>query len=127
MSSLGAAGALVLILLIAGVLAAVGDIRVYRIAAPVLTIVAAFLTLTGGKKRGRLPLGSIAALLSMIAGTVILILDPFHSEDLPVYIVVAAILGAIIWESIDLLNLHNRSCSNPMPQFETHQGGEDLA
>lgn len=126
-SSLGVIGALVLILLIASALAAIGDIRVYKIAAPALTIAMAVLTLSGRKKRGKLPFGSIAALLAMIAGTVILVLDPFHSDDVPVYIVVAAILAAVIWESVDLLNLHNRSCSNPMPQFETHQGGEDHA
>ena len=38
-----------------------------------------------------------------------------------------AILAAVVWESIDLLLLHNRECSNPLPQFDTHQGGEDNA
>ena len=37
------------------------------------------------------------------------------------------ILASIVWVSVDLLALHNRECSNPMPQFETHQGGEDNA
>jgi 1,4-dihydroxy-2-naphthoate octaprenyltransferase len=81
----------------------------------------------GKKKMSRPPLGSIAALLAMVAGTLILIGDPFHSDDTAMYMVSFAILAAVVWESIDLLLLHNRECSNPLPQFDTHQGGEDNA
>lgn len=69
------------------------------------------------------PLGSIVALLAMIAGTAILILDLFHSDDTALYLVSFAILAAVVWESVDLLLLHNKECSNPLPQFDTHQGG----
>ena len=36
------------------------------------------------------------------------------------------IMGGVIWECLDLLHLYNKSCSNALPQFETHQGGELL-
>ena len=48
----------------------------------------------------------------------------FHSETIAMAFL---ILASIVWVSVDLLALHNRECSNPMPQFETHQGGEDNA
>ena len=63
----------------------------------------------------------------MAAGCVLLVLDPFHSDDRAVYLVTAGIMAAVIWECIDLLRVYNRSCSNPMPQFTSHTGGEDRA
>jgi hypothetical protein len=56
-----------------------------------------------------------------------MLLDPFHSDDMPVYLISFAILAAVIWECVDLLRLYNRACSNPVPQFESHTGGEDRA
>ena len=69
----------------------------------------------------------VAALTAMVAGCILVLLDPFHSADMPVYIVTAAIMAGVIWESVALMKLYNRSCSNPLPQFESHQGGEDRA
>ena len=86
-----------------------------------------FLIVSGGKKQIRAPWGSFAALITAVAGSAVLVLDPFHSADLPVYILSFLSMAAVIWESLDLLLLHNRECSNPLPQFETHQGGEDHA
>ena len=64
--------------------------------------------------------------IAMIAGAVIMLLDPFHSADTPVYIVTLVIMAGVVWESLTLLKLYNKSCSNALPQFETHQGGELL-
>ena len=36
-------------------------------------------------------------------------------------------LAAVLWVCIELLLLHNKECSNPLPQFESHQGGEENA
>lgn len=105
----------------------IGDIKYYKIAALVLTAVMAGCTLLTGDERSKLPKGSIAALLAMAAGCVLLVLDPFHSDDRAVYLVTAGIMAAVIWECIDLLRVYNRSCSNPMPQFTSHTGGEDRA
>ncbi len=108
-------------------LSRVDDIRIFHLLALGLTAVMFFLVPAFRKDKTRAPFGSIAALLAMIAGCVILILNPFHSADLPVYLVSFLCMAAVIWESVDLLLLHNRECSNPLPQFESHQGGEDHA
>ena len=68
-----------------------------------------------------------AALGAMVAGIIILLTDPFRSADLPVYIITGAIMAAVLWESAGLLKLYNKACSNPLPQFESHTGGEDRA
>ena len=85
----------------------------------------AFLLIPWGKQ-SKLPVGCLITLVAMIAGTVILLLDPFHSADTPVYIVTLAIMAGVVWESLTLLRLYNKSCSNALPQFETHTGGELL-
>ena len=36
-------------------------------------------------------------------------------------------MAAVVWVCIEMLILHNRECSNPMPQFESHTGGEGNA
>ena len=79
-----------------------------------------------GDKRSKLPVGCLITFIAMIAGCVLMILDPFHSADQPVYIVTLAIMAGVIWESVTLLKLYNQSCSNTPPQFETHKGGELL-
>ena len=108
-------------------LSKVDNIAYFKMVTVVLTAAMAGLMLWGGKSGVKAPVGCFAALLMMIAGCVILVLDPFHSADMPIYLVSFLILAAVIWQCVDLLLLHNRSCSNPLPQFESHQGGEDLA
>ena len=106
-------------------LSGVDDVRIFRYGSLILTVIMALLFIPRGK-RSRLPVGCLVTLIAMIAGTVILLLDPFHSADTPVYIVTLAIMAGVIWESVTLLKLYNRSCSNTPPQFETHTGGELL-
>ena len=125
--SLGGIGGAVLLALAMYGISRVDDIDMFYLASLALTVIMAAVVFFGGKKMSRPPLGSIAALLAMVAGTLILIGDPFHSDDTAMYMVSFAILAAVVWESIDLLLLHNRECSNPLPQFDTHQGGEDNA
>lgn len=117
------------LIMIAGmyVVSRMDNIRIFHLASAVLTIGMACAILAGKKKNVKTPLGSFVSLVAMIAGCVILILDVFHSADTPIYIVSFLCLAAVIWESVDLLLLYNRNCSNPLPQFETHQGGENYA
>ena len=106
-------------------LSRIDDIRIFHLLALGLTVIMACLIPAFRKEKTRAPFGSFAALIAMIAGCVLLLLDPFRSADLPVYIVSFLCMAAVIWESVDLLLLHNRECSNPLPQFESHQGGEN--
>ena len=101
------------------------DVRIYRYGSVLLAAVMALLIIPW-EKRPRLPFGCLVTFIAMAAGAVIMLLDPFHSADLPVYLVTLAIMGGVVWESLTLLRLYNKSCSNPLPQFETHQGGELL-
>ena len=124
---LSAAGIGVLIVAGMNALSAVGNPLFYKAASALLAAGMAALVFAAGPKKSKVPPGSIAALAAMAAGALILILDPFRSADLPVYLVCFAILAAVIWECVDLLQLYNRGCSNPVPQFESHTGGEDRA
>ena len=125
--NIGAIGAAVGIVLLVTIMSRLEDIRIYKFLSVAMAGAMAYLVLGTGNRRSKLPPGSIAALLAMIAGAGLMVLDPFHSSDLAVYVVTAGITLAVIWESLDLLKVHNRSCSNPMPQFGSHQGGEDRA
>ena len=108
-------------------LSTINDVRVFHIAAVVLTLIMGGTMLYGystevsGKQHSA---GSIITLLAMIAGCVILVFNVFHSADLPVYLAAFVCLAGVLWESVEMMLLHNRECSNPLPQFESHQGGE---
>ena len=78
-------------------------------------------------KRILISSGIFAAVIIMALGAVNLILDPFHSDDLVNYILALLCMAAVVWVCIEMLILHNRECSNPMPQFESHTGGEGNA
>ena len=101
------------------------DVRVYRYGSLILAVIMLLLIIPW-EKRPRLPVGCLVTFAAMAVGAVIMLLDPFHSADTPVYIVTLAIMGGVIWECLALLRLYNKSCSNPLPQFETHNGGELL-
>ena len=107
------------------ILSSMDDVRIFRYGALILTVIMAVL-LVPWDRRSKLPAGCVVTLIAMIAGTAIMLLDPFHSADTPVYIVTLAIMGGVVWESLSLLRLYNKSCSNALPQFESHQGGELL-
>ena len=125
--SLGGVGGAVLLAVLMYVISRVDDIEMFYLASLALTAVMGFTLFAGGRKMSRPPAGSFAALLAMAAGTLILIVDPFRSADMPMYLVSFVILAAVVWESVDLLLLHNKECSNPLPQFDTHRGGDDRA
>ena len=122
----GIGGAILLIAAMYGI-SLIDTIQIFWLAALVLTVVMIIILLIGRKNMSKPPLGRFVALLAMIAGTCILITDVFHSDDTALYLVSFVILASVVWESIDLLLMHNKECSNPLPQFETHQGGEDHA
>ena len=107
-------------------LSALDDVRIFRYGSLILTVIMAALLFIPAGKRSRLPVGCLVTFFAMAAGTAIMLLDPFHSADTPVYIVTLAIMAGVVWESVALLKLYNKSCSNALPQFESHQGGELL-
>lgn len=121
--SIGGFGGIILLAAVMFGLSLVDDIEIFWLASFVLTVIMLLTLLIGRKKMSKPPMGSFAALIAMIAGTFILVMDVFHSDDTALYLVSFAILAAVVWESIDLLLLHNKECSNPLPQFSTHQGG----
>ena len=122
---LGALGTGVVSVVALNVISSIDNVMYFRVGALILTVIMALLIIPW-EKSSRLPVGCIVTFVAMIAGTAILLLDPFHSADTPVYIVTLAIMAGVIWESLALLRLYNKSCSNALPQFETHQGGELL-
>ena len=123
---LGALGAGAGSCIILNLLSGMDDVRYFRYGALILTLVMAALILPLGNRRSKLPAGCLMTFIAMIAGAVIMLLDPFHSADTPVYIVTLVIMAGVIWESLTLLKLYNQSCSNALPQFESHTGGELL-
>ena len=122
---LGALGAGVVSVIALNVLSSIDNVMYFRVGALLLTVIMALLIIPW-EKSSRMPVGCIVTFVAMIAGTLILLLDPFHSADTPVYIVTLVIMAGVVWESLSLLKLYNKSCSNALPQFETHQGGELL-
>ena len=106
-------------------LSRIDNVKIYRYGALLLTVFLA-VAIIPWEKRPRMPIGCLVTFVAMLAGTVIMLLDPFHSADMPVYIVTLTIMAGVVWECLSLLRLYNRSCSNPLPQFESHQGGELL-
>ncbi len=108
-------------------LADIQDLRIFRYTALGLAVGMAVLASPVGAKKAKLPPGSIAALAASVAGALVMILDPFHSDDVPVFILSLVILAAVVWECVDLLRMYNKACSNPVPQFESHTGGDDRA
>ncbi len=127
LESLGGFGGLIVLAILLSQLSKLNNAKVFKIAAVALTGIMALMIVLGGKKKTRTPAGCIAALIIMTLGAANLILDPFHSDDLAVYLISFGCMLAVVWVCVEMLLLHNRECSNPMPQFETHTGGEDNA
>ena len=92
-----------------------------------LTAATWILALTGKKKKASQPFSTWVTLAVMTLSTLLLIMNPFHSADMPVWICAILCIASVLWTLIRMLNLHNRGCSNPMPQFGSHKGGEDRA
>ncbi len=106
----------------------VDNVQTFKLGCVIATLAMGILLLVSRMKwKLSLPAGSLAAFVMMAAGTLVLVLDPFHSADLPVYLVTFACMAAVIWEALELIFIFNRSCSSPLPQFASHQGGEDHA
>ena len=124
---IGSIGGMILLCFGLTQLVKLNNAKVVQAIALALTAAMCGLIWWGSRAKVRTPLGCYAALLTMIAGAAVLILNPFHSEALPVYLLTFACLGAVLWACVDMLLLHNRECSNPLPQFESHQGGDDRA
>ncbi|MCR5566585.1 MAG: zinc ribbon domain-containing protein [Clostridiales bacterium] len=122
---LGALGAGAGSVLALNILSSIDNIKYFRYGALILTVVMAMLIIPWEKK-AKLPVGCIVTFIAMVAGTLIMLLDPFHSANTPVYIVTLVIVAGVVWECLSLLKLYNKSCSNALPQFESHTGGELL-
>ena len=127
LQSLGGTGIMLVLLFGLMQMAKMNDARIFKLAAVVLTAAMGGMLLYGEKSKVRTPMGCFAAFAVMILGTLNLVLDPFHSDDLIMYLIAFLCMAAVVWVCVDMLLLHNRECSNPMPQFETHTGGEGNA
>ena len=125
--SIGGFGGLIAIVILLTQFSKINEPKVFQFGTLLLTALMAFLVLWRGQGKARTPAGCVAALLVMVLGTVNLILDPFHSNDLINYGLAILCMASVIWVCVEMLVLHNRECSNPMPQFESHTGGEDNA
>ena len=125
--SIGGAGGMLILLFGLTQLAKLDDAKVFKLVTIVLTVLMGILLWWGTQTKVRTPLGCFAAFGAMVLGTLNLALDPFHSDDTIVYLTAFLCMAAVVWACVDMLILHNRECSNPMPQFETHQGGEGNA
>lgn len=107
-------------------LSSLDDVRIFRYGSLLLAIVMIFMILPIGGKKTKLPFGSIVAFTAMMVSAALLLLDPFHSADTPIFIMTGVIMTGVIWECLNLLKMYNKSCSNALPQFESHTGGENL-
>ena len=125
--TVGGFGGLIALAILMTQFSKINDASVFKLGALVLTALMGVQIWWGTKTGTKTPLGSIAALIVMALGTVNLILDPFHSDDLINYALAILCMAAVVWVCIEMLMIHNRECSNPMPQFESHTGGEGNA
>lgn len=98
-----------------------------KVACVGLTAASAAVMLTGRKKKAKMPPGNLVTLCVMMIGCLLLILNPFHSADLPTWICALACILCVLWTLWEMLRLFNKECSNPLPQFASHRGGEDHA
>ena len=127
LENIGGFGGMILLLILLTYFSRVNDPRVFRYGALGLTAAMGGMLIWGAETKVKAPIGCYAAFAMMTLATINLILDPFHSSDLVLYLLALGCMAAVLWVCIELLLLHNRECSNPLPQFESHQGGEENA
>ena len=123
----GGFGGMILLVILLTQFSKINDARIFKYGALGLTVLMGVMLAWGTQTKVRTPVGCYAAFIAMVLGAVVLLLNPFHSDDMPLYVLALLCLAAVVWISIDLLLLHNRECSNPLPQFESHRGGEENA
>ena len=127
LESIGGFGGMLILIFLLTQLSKLNSPGAFKLAALGLAAAMGGLLWWGSRTGVKTPKGCIAAFAVMILAALNQILDPFHSEDLAVYLLAFLCMASVIWVCVDLLLLHNRECSNPLPQFETHQGGEQDA
>lgn len=93
----------------------------------VLTVVTALLIFTGRKKKAAQPASVYVTLIVMVLSTLLLVMNPFGRADAPTWACAVLCIACVLWTLLRMLNLYNRGCSNPMPQFTSHTGGDDRA
>ena len=125
--SIGGFGGMILLVILMTQFSKINDARVFKYGALGLTALMGAMVWWGAQTKTKTPAGCIAALIVMALGAANLTLDPFHSEDLINYLLAFLCMAAVVWVCIDLLMLHNKECSNPLPQFASHTGGEGNA
>ena len=125
----GIGGVFLMLVLFLGLsqLAKMNDDRITKAIAAVLTMAMGIMLFVGTRSKVRTPAGCYVALAVLVIGTLNLIVNPFHSDDLIMYLLSFLCLLSVVWTCVDVLLMYNRDCSNPLPQFTTHQGGEDRA
>lgn len=92
-----------------------------------LTAVTALLIFTGRKKKAAQPSSVYVTLAVMVLSTLLVVLNPFGRADAPTWVCAVLCIACVLWTLLRMLNLYNRGCSNPMPQFTSHTGGDDRA
>lgn len=127
MISLGGAGGMLLLIYGLYQLSKLNNAKVFQLVSVVLAAAMGGMLWWGSRSGIRTPAGSIAAAIAIALGAANLVINPFHSDDLVVYLLAFLCMASVIWTCVDMLLLHNRECSNPLPQFESHQGGDDRA
>ena len=127
LETVGGFGGLLLLVILLTQFSKINDARVFKYGALGLTAAMAGLIWWGAQTKVRTPAGCYGALIIMALAALNLLLDPFRSDDLVTYLLAFLCLASVVWVCVELLILHNRECSNAMPQFETHQGGEGNA
>ena len=127
LETVGGFTALVILVLLMTQFSKINDTRVFSFGALALTAVMGGLVWFGSTTGTKTPKGSIVALIAMVLASLNLFLDPFHSDDVVNYVLSLVCMASVVWVCIEMLTLYNRECSNPLPQFETHTGGDDNA
>ena len=119
-----AAGVMLAICIVFAFLSSVDNINAFKFLAFSLASAHLVVFLVGLRRRSRMPAGCYAALAASVLGAFLLVSNVFHSADMPIWMSAFVMIAAVIWEGLELLLLYNKECSSPLPQFVTHQGGE---
>ncbi len=115
---------------IIGAASVVNADRICGIAGLISFIICAFLTASSQKKvtqmkAGKKITGTLWTAIALLIITVVSFLDP--PEDYIYYLCSMAAMAGVVVSTIDLMSSYNYIAMRPLPQFDTHKGGDDRA
>ena len=76
-------------------------------------------------KAGKKITGTLWTAIALLIITVVSFLDP--PEDYIYYLCSMAAMAGVVVSTIDLMSSYNYIAMRPLPQFDTHKGGDDRA